>query len=107
MRVQDIMSKTPFCCTQTDTIQHAAELMKRYDVGSIPVINNNTERKLLGIVTDRDICLKAVASNKAASGFAVSKVMSKSLHTCHLDDPVEMCEKLMERHQVRRIPVVD
>jgi CBS domain-containing protein len=107
MRVKDIMSKMPFCCTQTDTIQHAAELMKRHDVGSIPVINNNTERKLLGIVTDRDICVNAVAANKATSGLAVSKVMTKSPHTCHVDDPIETCEALMERHQVRRIPVVD
>ena len=106
MRVKDLMTKTPFCCTEGDTIQHAASLMKQHDVGSVPIVNNCDERKLLGIVTDRDICIKAVAADKGTSS-KVSEVMTNALHTCHVDDSVESCEALMERYQVRRVPVVD
>lgn len=107
MRVKDLMTKTPFCCTQTDTVQHAAALMKQHDVGAIPVVNNCDERKLLGIITDRDICIKAVAASKGSCAFEVAEVMTASPHSCHVDDTVEACETLMERHQVRRVPVVD
>ena len=107
MRVKDLMTKTPFCCTEGDTIQHAASLMKMHDVGSVPIVNNCDERKLLGIVTDRDICIKAVATRKETSSIKVSEVMTNALHTCRVDDSVESCEALMERYQVRRVPVVD
>jgi CBS domain-containing protein len=107
MRIQDLMTKTPFCCMETDTIQHAASLMKLHDVDSVPIVNNYKERKLLGIVTDRDICIRAVAADKGTSSVKVSDVMTSALHTCHVDDSVESCEALMERHQIRRVPVVD
>jgi CBS domain-containing protein len=61
MKVQGIMSKTLSCCAATDTLQKAARLMKEQDVGAIPVVNDCNERKLLGIITDRDICMKVVA----------------------------------------------
>ena len=107
MQVKDLMTKTPFCCTEDDTLQHAASLMKQHDVGSVPVVNNCDDRKLLGIVTDRDICIKAVAADKGTSSVKVSEVMTRALHTCNVDDPAESCEALMERYQVRRVPVID
>ena len=107
MRVKDLMTKTPFCCTDKDTIQHAASLMKSHDVGAIPVVTNCEEGKLLGIVTDRDICIKAVAADQGTCAFEVSEVMTKSPHACHADDSIEACEALMEQYQIRRIPVVD
>ena len=55
MKIEEMMSKNLFCCTPTDGIQQAAKLMKDNDVGAIPVVNDCNERKLLGIITDRDI----------------------------------------------------
>jgi CBS domain-containing protein len=107
MKVKDIMCKTLFCCTPTDAIQKAAELMKANEVGSIPVVNNCNDKKLLGIITDRDICVKAVAAGKSNSTVKVSEVMTKGPVTCSPDESIEACEALMERMQVRRIPVVD
>jgi CBS domain-containing protein len=107
MKVQDIMSKTLFCCTPTDSVQKAAELMKDNDVGSVPVVNDCNERKLLGIVTDRDICIKAVASGKSNGTLQVSEVMTKAPVTCGPDESIEACEAKMERNQVRRVPVID
>jgi len=107
MKVQDVMSKTLFCCTPADSVQKAAELMKANDVGSVPVVNDCNERKLLGIVTDRDICVKAVASGKSNSTLKVSEVMTKGPVTCGPDESIEECEAKMVRNQVRRIPVID
>jgi len=97
MNVKDIMSKTLFCCTPEDGIQKAAELMKANDIGSIPVVTNCSDRKLLGIVTDRDICVKAVAAGKSNVSVKVSEVMTKTPATCRPDESVEACEALMER----------
>jgi CBS domain-containing protein len=107
MKVKGLMTQTPFCCKQTDTVQQAAEMMKMHDVGAIPVISEGDDRKLVGILTDRDICIQVVAAGKTGSQVKVAQVMSKSVATCHIDDSVSSCEALMERHQVRRIPVVD
>jgi CBS domain-containing protein len=107
MKVQDIMSKTLFCCTPADTTQQAATLMKDNDVGAIPVVNDCNERKLLGIITDRDICVKAVATGRSAGEVKVSEVMTSKPATCGLDESIEACEAIMERNQVRRIPVID
>jgi len=106
MTVRDVMTKTPYCCMITDTVQHAAGLMKWNHVGSIPVVNNFKERKLLGIVTDRDICLKIVAAGKQSTS-KVSDAMTKTVATSHVDDTIESCEAKMERHRVKRVPVVD
>jgi len=107
MKAKDIMSKTLFCCTAEDSIQQAAKLMKDNDVGALPVVNDCKERKLLGIITDRDICLQAVALGKPVDKMKVSEAMTKSPITCSADDSIETCESLMRRNQVRRIPVVD
>ena len=57
LKVRSLMTETPFCCLKTDTIQHAAELMKKRDVGAIPVITNDEDRSFIGVITDRDVCL--------------------------------------------------
>jgi len=87
-------------------VRHAAELMKSHDVGSLPVVNNCEERKLLGIVTDRDICLRIVGAGKASSSQVV-EAMTKSVTANHVDDLLDACEAKMGKYQVRRIPVVD
>src|SRR5260370_2351088 len=106
MKVQDIMSKTLSCCAATDPLQKAAQLMKEQDVGAIPVVNDCDERKLLGIITDRDICMKVVAQGHLTGAAKVSEAMTSAPATCRPDESIEGCESLMKRHQVRRIPVV-
>jgi len=107
MKVRNVMTESPFYCQQTDTVQHAVELMKLHDVGAIPVVNDNEERQLLGIVTDRDICLRVIGAGKANKPVRVGDVMSKAPATCHTDDSLTSCESVMERYQVRRVPVID
>ena len=96
-----------FLLAATDTLQRAAQLMKEHDVGAIPVVNDCDERRLLGIITDRDICMKVVAQGNLTSTAKVSEAMTSTPATCRPNESIEGCESLMKRHQVRRIPVVD
>ncbi|SEB63857.1 CBS domain-containing protein [Terriglobus roseus] len=106
MKVKDVMTKVPYCCMQTDTVQYAAELMRRHDVGAIPVVIHREDKKLIGIVTDRDICLKIIGA--ATSPLTkVSEAMTRKVVSAHPDDTLASCESQMELYQIRRIPVVD
>lgn len=107
MKSREIMSRVLFCCTPSDTVERAAQLMRDHEIGAIPIVNDCTERRLVGIVTDRDICLRAVAAGKAGATLAIADVMSKWPTTCSPDDPIEVCEEIMRRKQIRRVPVVD
>ena len=81
--------------------------MKREKVGSIPVIENEQTKKLVGIVTDRDIALRIVAEGLDAKSTKVEIVMTRDVVTCHVEDDVQKALDSMSDHQLRRIPVVD
>ena len=103
----EVMTKTPACCLPNDTAAHAAELMKSDNVGSIPVVETQQSRKLVGIVTDRDLALKIVAGALDAKSTKVEAVMTRTVVTCLADDDLQKALDAMTRHQLRRIPVVD
>lgn len=106
MKVKDIMSKKVICCAATDAAQHAAQLMKTHNVGCVPVTEYQTTRKLVGAVTDRDLCIRLVCEGLTAAT-PVSSVMTRKLVTCRAEDTLDACEALMQKHQLRRIPIVD
>jgi CBS domain-containing protein len=85
-------------------IKEAATKMKTLDVGSLPVCDN---RRLLGVVTDRDIAIRAVAAGLDPQTTKVSAAMTPELIYCYEDEPVKEAAKLMERHQIRRLPILD
>jgi CBS domain-containing protein len=85
----------------------AAQLMQREDVGLIPVVTDEASRRLVGVVTDRDLALRVVAQNRHPSQTTVDSVMSPEPITCHPDDNLEMALDRMKEFQVRRIPIVD
>jgi CBS domain-containing protein len=101
------MTKDPVCCLPGDTVDQAAQLMKDEDVGSIPVVADQKTKRLLGIVTDRDLAVKVVAEARTIQSVKVEEVMSRDPVTCHADDDLQKAIDAMERNQVRRIPVVD
>jgi CBS domain-containing protein len=107
MLVKDIMSKNLYCCLPTDTAQAAAETMKAQGVGALPVISDSSNRRLEGIVTDRDICCSVVAGAKLAETTRIADIMTRNPITCVAENTVEDCEELMQKHQVRRLPVTD
>ncbi|MHB1021161.1 MAG: CBS domain-containing protein [Acidobacteriaceae bacterium] len=107
MQVRDIMSKTVFSCTPNDSVHQVARLMKDHDIGAVPIVADNTVRKLVGIVTDRDLCVKVIAGERPLRDTKVGDIMTQSPTTCLPTDSIEKCETLMREKQVRRIPVVD
>jgi CBS domain-containing protein len=108
MKAQDIMAKNPRCVTPRTSVQEAARLMKAEDVGSLPVLRDDGSRKLVGVITDRDITIRVVAEGRNAERTLVEEVMSKSgLATARTSDSVEDVMKVMGKEQVRRIPIVN
>lgn len=107
MKSNEVMTKDPSCCVATDTVFEAAQLMKSENVGSIPVVNDKETGKLEGIVTDRDLALKVLAAGLDPNSAKVGDVMTTSVITSGPDVNVNEVIELMEKHQVRRIPIVD
>ena len=106
-KCEEVMTKKTVCCLPNDMAVIAAQLMKRENVGAIPVIENQQTKKLVGIVTDRDLALKIVAEGRAAKSTPVQAVMTRELVTCHPEDDLQKALDAMAEHQLRRIPVVD
>jgi CBS domain-containing protein len=106
MKINDIMTANPMCVTSDATIREAAQVMKREDVGIVPVIENQGDRRLIGVVTDRDIAIRCVAEGKD-SNCRVRDAMSHDLATCTPNDDVGDAMQTMGREKVRRIPIVD
>jgi CBS domain-containing protein len=106
-KCSEVMTNKPVCCLPNDTAAKAAGLMKSGNVGSIPVVENEQTRKLVGIVTDRDLALKVVADGQDANSIRVQAVMTRKVVTCLADDDLQKALEAMAQHQLRRIPVVD
>ncbi len=106
-KCEEVMTKSPVCCLPEDMVVKAAQLMKRENVGSIPVIENEQNKKLVGIVTDRDLTLKIVAEGRDVKSIKVEAVMTRKVVTCRAEDNLQKALDAMSEHQLRRIPVVD
>ncbi|HKL99752.1 MAG TPA: CBS domain-containing protein [Mobilitalea sp.] len=104
MKVKEIMTKDIACLCSDDSIERAAQLMKQYDVGSIPVC---TKDKVIGIVTDRDIALRSVASGEAYGRQRVGDIMSTDLVVASPEMEVQEAAMLMSDRQIRRLPIVE
>jgi CBS domain-containing protein len=103
-RVHEVMSDSPRCVTPDTSVAEAAQLMESEDVGSLPVLEGE---RVVGVVTDRDIVVRAVAKGKDPRGMPVREVASGDLVTLNPDDDLSDALSLMASHQVRRLPVVD
>ena len=107
MKTSDIMSKNPDCCLATDTAQQVAKAMCNRNVGSLPVITDRESRKLIGMITDRDLCCTVVAQGLDPRKTEIQTFATPNPFSCSEDDNVDSCERLMQEHQIRRIPIVD
>ena len=106
-KCSDIMTKDLVTCTPENTIVEVAQLMKTEDIGPVLIVDNEQSKTLVGIVTDRDIVVKAIADGQDANTMRIGDVMSKKLVTCRADDDVDVAMKAMAQFQLRRIPVVE
>ena len=106
-KCSDVMTENPVYALPDDTVEKVAQLMKKEDIGPVPVVDDERNKRLVGIVTDRDLALKVVAEGRDPQTTKVEEVMTRKLITCRPDDDVESAMKAMAQYQLRRIPVVD
>lgn len=104
MRVDEIMSTPALTCHAQEALNIAAHKMWEADCGAIAVIND--EGKLVGMVTDRDICMAGLMQNQPLSDIPVHIAMARHVYAVQAHQPIEDVERLMAVHQIRRIPVV-
>lgn len=107
MLVHEIMHEFPVCCTPQETALSAARTMKENNIGVLPVVAKDGAGRLVGIVTDRDLCLGVVAEAETAARVTIESCMTRPAITCGLYDDVRRAMLLMRDHHVRRIPVID
>lgn len=106
-KCSEVMTPEPAVCEPLDSIVTAAQVMKREDVGAVPVVDSRASRRVVGIVTDRDIVVQVVADGRDVQAPTVRDVMTPDPAVCKEDDDVSRALSAMADHQVRRIPVVD
>jgi CBS domain-containing protein len=100
------MTKDPVCCLPSDSVAKVAKMMREENFGSIPVIENEQTRKLVGIVTDRDLALKVVAEGRDVKASKISDVMTQKVVTCRAKDDIQIALDKMSKNQLRRILIV-
>ena len=105
MKAKDIMTQNPRVVTPDTSVQEAARLMQHEDTGVLPVVESEQSRRLVGMITDRDIALRVVAEGKSSA--SVRDAMSSGASSAKPDDDAKDVMQLMAREQVRRIPIVD
>jgi CBS domain-containing protein len=103
-KVREVMTDSPRCVTVETPISEVAQLMESENVGSLPVLEGD---ELAGIVTDRDIVVRAIARGKDPRGMPVREVASRELVTVYAEDDLASALEKMAHEQVRRLPVVD
>ena len=103
----EMMTKNPVCCSPEDTAERAATLMKSHDIGSVPVVEAQDSRTIVGVVTDRDLALKVVAESRDPGNTRVGDLMTREVVTCRGEDDVKVALAAMKQHQVRRVMITD
>ena len=104
MKISEIMTPDPELIDPNSSIRDAAQRMKDEDIGALPVGEND---RLIGMVTDRDITMRAVAEDRLPSSTSVRDVMSEKIYYCFEDDDIEDAAQCMAENQVRRLPILN
>jgi CBS domain-containing protein len=107
MKVNEIMTASPACCTPDTSLREVAAMFVDHDCGAIPVVDGEDTRRPIGIVTDRDIACRAIAKGLNALELTARDCMSSPSVTVPEDASLDEAIRLMEDNKVRRLPVVD
>lgn len=107
MNALTLMTPDPTVVGRDETISHAAHLMKTLDVGMLPVVDNTEHRRLVGVLTDRDIVVRCLAEGHRIDCRVRDHMTADPLVTVHIDTGLREIADRMERYQVRRLPVVN
>lgn len=104
MKVQEIMTTRVESVSPTTTLRTAARKLSDLGVGALPVIDNG---KLVGIITDRDVSVFAIAMGRDPQSTEIQKVMTKEVFTCKDSQDITEAAKIMQEHKIRRLAVLD
>jgi len=107
MQVNEIMTRDVWSCRPDDSLEHAAQLMWDHDCGCLPVCEGNGHRRVVGVITDRDICMGALFQGKPLRELSVGQSMAKQPLACQAQHSLEQAEHAMRNARVRRLPVID
>ena len=109
MRIAEVMTPNPVCCTPDTKVADIARMMVDHDCGEIPLVQDSTRSKqvVVGVITDRDIVARLVAQNRNPLDVKAEMVMTQPAITISDAASIDECIRLMEKHQIRRVPVVD
>lgn len=101
---RDVMTSNPACVRETDDVRDAARIMKDSDTGVVPVVDG---KRVIGLITDRDIVVRGLAEGKDLGNCKVNDIMTKNIRSVREDTPVQEVLDLMSRGEIRRVPVVN
>jgi len=105
MKVRDVMTKTVACCLPETSLAAAGTLMWETDCGVLPVVND--QRKVIGMLTDRDACFALTTKDRRAAFIKVGEVVRAHVVVCGPDDDIAVALRIMGREKVHRLPVVN
>ena len=105
MKIENLMTRRVAACGQEDNLDQAARLMWENDCGCVPVTDR--ENRVVGMLTDRDVCMAAWTRHARLDEIPAREIMSREVVAVTADEPVAKAENLMKQRQVRRLPVVD
>ena len=105
MKVKEIMTPNAKAIWLTESLADAAQLMWENDCGALPIIKDG--RKVVGVITDRDICMAAAMRDSNPSHVSVEEVMTGLVYSINPEDEIEQALKTMQEHRIRRLPVVN
>lgn len=105
MKIKDIMTRSAVCCGPETNVGVAVQLMWNRNIGILPVVA--VDQKLIGVVTDRDICIAMGTRNRAAGDLTLGEIAIAPVFTCNADDDIHEALNIMAKQQVRRLVVVD
>jgi len=105
MKVKEIMTPNPKAIWLTESLADAAELMWENDCGVLPIIKDG--RKVIGMITDRDICMAVTMRDTNPSGVSVEEVMTGQVYSINPEDDLDQALEAMQEHKIRRLPVVN
>jgi CBS domain-containing protein len=105
MKVKTVMTPDAKAIWLTESLADAAQLMWENDCGVLPIIKDG--RKVIGLITDRDVCMAAAMSDRSPSGISVEEVMTGLVYAVSPEDNIDQALQLMQQHRIRRLPVIN
>ena len=102
--IRDVMTPNPECVSERDSIRDVARIMKDQDTGVVPVVDG---RRIIGLITDRDIVVRGLAEGKNLENVRVNELMTKSVRSVREDASVDEVLNMMSSAEIRRVPVVN